>query len=380
MRVFRGVFLLGAFAVLFTSCRHDEDDVVPSKDMAVSFRFTSAGSQGSSSDHNTRAETPLKDVHQDFKVWAFKTMGWDDVNKTFTLPQVVMDQYIVKYVAGTAGSTVTNLQGWEYVGVQNNVGGQAFVQSVKYWDLDASSYRYFGFAPSNPEKVTYDVNPYGDEYDITVREVDATDPENTAPYISKFWFSDGAFGSGYPAFGSVVALQFVKPVTKVKIKILKADGTEITNPTDEGITTMLFAPNGGGKIVQKGNLKISYPIHGNVTYAQYLPKLMIDGDPLGSIDMDFEDAAHKTGDDWTNYTVSYFVLPHVLQSDFMMSLTIGASTKIARVPSEYMSWLPNTEYTYVFKLTDSDLQFIDIVQIGVTEWEVDSSTHEIFNW
>lgn len=307
----------------------------------------------------------------DFYVWGYKTKDYNPTTKVYSGLETVMDQYRVKWASNTAGTTATNAFDWEYMGITDH--GQT--QNIKYWDFLATSYRYFGIAPCSSDLITYGMNAAKDEYDITFH-ADATDTEH-APYISKLWFA--SLQDVDSKYGQTVVMEFMKPVTKVRIELYDDNGLLIRKPTElNGITELNFGPSDNSAIVQKGTLKVSYPILGSITYTQYLPKLTIEGDPMGSIKIDRLKAITDEADD--DYHDWYYVLPHILQGSFQLRLVQADKTRIASVPSELMSWNPNTEYTYRFKITGNEIQFIDVVQIGVTEWKYESSQHPIYNW
>lgn len=328
------------------------------------------------------AAHPLEEDFQSFKLWGYKTTGY--ANNQFTNHQNVMDQYIVQWNAGTAGTTESNVADWEYVGIPNEHAagtdseGNPNLQTVKYWDFAATSYRYFAFAPHDETKVEYgesgDNQPYADThgnwwYNISF-EADATNPY-IAPLISKLWFSNNAVPN--PKYGETVTLEFLKPVTKVRIRLIDKNGKTIVNPfEDAGFGELEFKPaDGTSGIVQSGKLKVSYALTGPTTVANYLPQVKIVGTDVGTVHI------NKTDDTYSQW---YYVLPHVEQGDFQLVGLIGSDRRIGTVPHEYMSWFPNVEYTYIFKMTETDFQFIDIVQIGVTEWQPEGSTHDIYNW
>lgn len=323
----------------------------------------------------TRAKKDLEDEGiQDFRVWSYKTMSvTTQAPYVYSNPQTVMDRYIVRWQAGTAGTTSSNSADWDYVGVDNSdlASGQ---QTIKYWDFGASSYRFFAFAPSDalePDVAyTYPAD-HSDGYtwfDITF-PADAVHPES-APYISQLWFSDNTAATHM--YGSVVNLEFMKPVCKVRIQLLDINGQLIENPATEAYVEHLeFAPAGGEKIVQSGKLKVSYAITGPSTITHYTPKVSIEGDPTGTVSINRYDNTYR---DW------YYVLPHVEQGAFLLTAIVAGKTKTAIVPAQYMSWSPNMEYTYAFKLTEQEFEFIDVVQVGVTEWKVENSQHDIYNW
>lgn len=364
------VFLLG---LTLTSCHHDDDDIPQSMSP-----IRVGGARQANMDQLSRAgQQNLEDLlpadNKTFRVWCFKTMGQD--GSRYTNAQTVMDSYIVKWTQNTAGNTTTNTSDWEYAGLANDFYGAGFTQDIKYWDNNATSYRFFGFTPKEALiKGTNYQYPVRDTEDNDWLEftftADAEHPEN-APYISKLWFADQYTTQN--AYKDPVVMEFLKPVTKVQIKLYKEDGTEITNPAGEGITFMSFSQN-GQKIVQQGTLKVSYAITGPATTAYYTPKVEVEGG-AGSVTIPL-----KTLEPTAEYSNYVNVLPHVTQEAFQLEVRIGGETMISTVPSAYMSWHPNVAYTYRFKFTENNFKFIDIIQIGVTEWRTESSSHPVYNW
>lgn len=370
------VGLMGIMCLTVTAC-HPDNDLTSS---AIGFGYVG---NVASEEQVTRATTPLEnnlpEGKKNFRVWCYKTTGTGtDANGdvTYTEPQVIMDHYIVNWGEGTANSTATNTANWEYVGITNDISGD--VQVAKYWDYKATSYRYFGFAPANADEsnITYhSPQKHGDNFiwfDINF-PADAEHPEQS-PYISKLWFSNGD-PSAYPThlYGQQVIMEFIKPITKVRIRIVDAEGNFIADPSTL-FSSLSFAPaSGDANIVKAGKLKVSYAITGHATVANYLPQITIEGDPKPEEIV----TINKVNEHYCDW---YQVLPHVEQGDYQLIGKIGEDTKIGTVPSKFMAWHPNMEYTYIFKMTEQDFQFIDIVQIGVKEWEMRESEHDIYNW
>ena len=58
----------------------------------------------------------------------------------------------------------------------------------------------------------------------------------------------------------------------------------------------------------------------------------------------------------------------------------GAVDKTAVVPEQYMRWLPNYEYTYIFKITDEGGVEIDMVIASFTDWNEISTNYAVHNW
>lgn len=360
--------LLGAIAVMLLSAcskHHDDPDLPDEQLRSISFRGKEMATEVANRAGGVQnLEDVLPDGKKNFYVWSYKTKSETDGN--YTDLQTIMDQYLVRWTVGTAGSTVTNGYDWEYVGITDH--GQK--QNIKYWDMKATSYRFFAIAPGDMTGITSH-GQNGNVYDFTFN-ADASDP-TTMPYISKLWISNN--GAEFPRhYGETVVMEFMKPITKVRIQLINEQGELIEDPIDAGVTSLQFAPMDQSPIVQKGTLRVSYPLQGPITFTQYLPMLTIIGDPTGSIEMTLDGRPDNDYADW------YYVLPHIIQQAYQMKLIVYDKTRLATVPAELMSWNPNMEYTYRFKLTASEVQFIDIVQVGVTTWKREDSTHPIYNW
>jgi hypothetical protein len=84
----------------------------------------------------TRA-TPLADGGQTntFRIYGYKNDSYDAVTDSYTSYQTVMNGYRAVWEPSTG-----NAQGgsWEYAGK----GAGAYDQTMKYWDLGASAYRF----------------------------------------------------------------------------------------------------------------------------------------------------------------------------------------------------------------------------------------------
>lgn len=371
------ILTLAALSLALAACSSagDIDDPVEPTPLTTPILF---GSNAEAPQPNTRAVGLEEKGVRDFYVWGYKTKDFNSTTREYTGLQTIMEQYRVAWTQNTAGTTTSNVADWEYVGISNPA-QPTITQNIKYWDMQASSYRFFAIAPCSTTGITYAPNAanpeQATEYDITFKANAAT-PE-TAPYISRLWFSNNLVEDcPNRLYGQTVMMEFMKPVTKVNIVLVDEHGKKIDDPALAGVTALSFEPSSGGKIIQKGTLKVSYPMQGPITFTQYLPKLEIEGDNDGVIKMNRIGAK----DTPTDYSAWYYVLPHIVQNAFQLKLTVYDKSRMATVPSELMSWNPNMEYTYKFKLTASDVQFIDIVQIAVTKWRTFNVDYSIHNW
>ena len=97
------------------------------------------------------------------------TKGSEQGNSPSTT--VVFDNYLVGYTANTAGTTESNTNNWEYVGLQSGITGKlsgttwtalhtpagdkiATTQSVKYWDYTQDQYDFIAWSTGEREAVT----------------------------------------------------------------------------------------------------------------------------------------------------------------------------------------------------------------------------------
>ena len=148
------VFILAAAAITFAACTDEnylgENKEFTKTDNPIGFNMlTSATSRAELS-----GKAAADSLHNVFYVYGIKnesanfgTITTNDVNN-------VMNNYKVVYADGTAMSTTSNTEGWEYVAkaltsteVSNytpNAGTEA--QTIKYWDWGAANYTFTAFS------------------------------------------------------------------------------------------------------------------------------------------------------------------------------------------------------------------------------------------
>lgn len=373
-----------AMAVLIsTACSHSSEDTteqgggVPVTDTrtAISFSGQQAEEQAVNQGTNraqgiTRAGTPLSDSKKTFKVWGYKNMSYNEGTSSYGDLQTVFPGYVVNWISGSAASTTSNSNGWEYVAQQTN-GDE---QTIKYWDWEAKAYRYFAITG------TYTANGDYTEFTMEANASPIRDGEGTAeqkiaaniadaPYFSKLWFSTGNV-SVYPdkQFGKPVVLEFLKPFARVRFLFnysYAAEGVKVTGPH--------FKPTNGSKIARKGTVTVTYPLTGASTKESYT--VTKNASPAeGEELVEFNEEYIPEGTEkW------YTVLP-VLSQSYTMTVTVNNTTKTAVVPAEYMSWKPGYSYTYIFKITEDGGVEIDLVQAAVTAWTELVNDHTVYNW
>lgn len=360
----------------------------------------SQGVKGTRAD--TRAGMPLSEAGVlSFTVWGYKNMDFNA--GVYSDRQEVFPGYIVNWYEGSASSTTTNTNGWEYVNQQTS-GDE---QTIKYWDWVAKAYRFFavtgwsGTPPTPP--AAYEANKsygtngtYGADgtywtagtyktYEISmIADASDADQMNATPFFSHLWFSTGN-EVVYPdkQFGKPVVLEFLKPYARVRF-IFKytypREGTMLS-----GIS---FAPTTvGDKIARRGTVTIHYPLEGKEIREWYTitPQTGTGSKELEKFEVDYdpEDDSKKyktlssgimTEDGW------YMVLPNNTQGSYTLSVNVNGTDRTAVVPEQYMHWLPGYSYTYIFKITEEGGVEIGWVESAVTPWTEMEADWTVYNW
>ena len=390
MGLIRLMGLIGLMGLVSCSSSSDDamgnDSPTPTKtEVAISFSGSESQEEAVSNGGSNRANKTnraygansraagksLSESATSFTVWGYKNMSEDAGN--YSGLQTVFPGYKVNWITGSAASTTSNSNGWEYVNQQPS-GDE---QTIKYWDFSAKAYRFFGVTSWSgaPPAVyeahkTYGANGVG-TYEVSML-ADASNATEIAatPFFSRLWFSTGNVGD-YPdkQFGKPVTLEFVKPYTRVRFLFnysYAAEGVKVTSPS--------FKPTNGSGIARKGTVKVTYPLTGTATKESYTVT---------------KNASPAEGEELTAFTEEYIpegtekwyiVLPVLSQDSYTMSVSVNNTAKSAVVPAEYMSWKPGYSYTYIFKITEEGGVEIELVQAAVTAWTDMSIVHSVYNW
>lgn len=337
-----------------------------------------------------------KDV-ESFKVWAYKTktVSGSAPSFNYTGLQTVMDGYTVEWTVNSAGTTSSNSSGWEYVKGE---------QTIKYWDLDATSYRFFGYAPATSDAISLS----GSDETRTLLKIKIAD-EASSPYISRLWFSNNSTGIT-PAYLETVQMQFVKPLSKVRFRLIDINGKPFNNNIGAiDVSSIKFKPTDESGIATSGTLCVEYPLTGTATDWQvdglvnptdecYTTPSYLDDNSMtipyvdkdeyidselaidAAISAELAAKLLPVGAGDSDYDKWYTLMPNVSQGTYTLSITVGSINKTAVVPAIYMRWLPGYYYTYIFKVSESGIYF-DAVQIALKDWGVgEAEDRSIYNW
>lgn len=356
LHVMRRIAIILSTLALVAACHSDEvDNVVPDPNSGRVIAFVyqmeeeSAIQQGRGS-HDMRRNAPTGLQH-DFKVWGYKTMPSDEVQRVFS-------GYNVTYHPGTANTSESNTHDYEYVGG---------AQTIKYWDFGASAYRFWGATGG-----TFSTD--GTSLSISALSLATTEP--TTPLYSALYLRQ-------PVAADVVRLKFKRPYAKVRLQFYTTD--ELTGSEAMPLSDITFG-GGTGSIVSQGAMTVNYPYDGAAETITVSPQAYQNSLSFSPITLD---ATHGTasnnavqappigGTDW------YYILPlstAAVATAFTLSVNIDGDTKTATVPAAFMHWNPNTCYTYIFKITEGGKK-IETYEVLVDPWLYGGSQEEEWkNW
>lgn len=306
----------------------------------------------------------LEDKETSFKAWAYKV---DDTG----VVQNVMPGFTVNWISNSAHTTTSNTDDWEYV-------GQGANQDIKYWDLQAQSYRFFGVAPASaPASFSSSGSP-ATSASVSLSVATTSDAGvvyeqsaiDAAPYFSEMWHTaDVASVHTQP-----VTLTFVKPFCRVRYLFTFVDETM----TRADIESQTFHPTAGTIIPRKGDVTITYPLTGTSSRETYAVANTDNEFKLTALTQDYYESADDTD---TNKERWYTIVPPTSQGSYTLTIVLGGETKSVVVPEQYMQWKPGFEYTYIFKVTEGGAIVVQAIQVGINSWvEKKTIDHTIYNW
>lgn len=338
-----------------------------------------ASSRAYASRAYTQGEAAADMLGRSFMVYGTKTVN--NINET------VFKNYTVQYASNSANTTQTNTSNWEYV-----LSGQSLNQTIKYWDYSASQYTFCAIAPSSLG--TFTTAGDGNILSATINLSAPADDSATLPY-----FTDPVIVNSKDNYGSVVTLPFKSALSRIRFAMYETiPGYRVNDvkfyTTQENATANThFVAN--GQFVTGGEVSLRYD-HANskttmdwsssatkVSNYSFSEQLTYDGaDAENKYIGTLSSNPSYFGADKQGYYV--YLLPHPtnitelsLICDYTLVSEDGSGQKIevkganAIVPSQYCQWKPNYSYTYLFKLTDSQLNPITFVAYG----EIDNTTN-----
>lgn len=283
-------------------------------------------------------------------------------------------------------------------------------QTIKYWDNNASNYVFTAVSAKKEDiengrvkiqKNEYGTSAYNKGYTITL----AKDANSNYPTLSNLYFSDrNVIEKGTNGYNhNVVQMNFRNALSKVRVGIYETipgyrisaitfyeqDGTTkytdgASTPTDafgavcpnhnpskfEGTLTVTYADNNSGHENQPIVSLSGATAATDLVLGTNFSTLTTTGEEsnhkyLGetSTTATFDTADGSDTDTEPDYTA---VMPQTATSPLKLKVnytlyntvtkeTINITGKTAEVPAKYLDWKANYKYTYLFKITDDDL-------------------------
>ncbi|MBQ0103000.1 MAG: hypothetical protein KBS99_02350 [Prevotellaceae bacterium] len=137
--------ILAASVVALTGCANDpiaevENNIKPVDDAPITL---ASGTKVLSRADRTGEEAATL-LNNNFVVEGVKSKGVSD--GLIDSPSEVFDHYNVNYTDGSAGSTDSNTEGWEYVGQDVHELSTSLSQSIKFWDYSTAQYDFVAFS------------------------------------------------------------------------------------------------------------------------------------------------------------------------------------------------------------------------------------------
>lgn len=399
-RIFSLLLCLSLCLCFSCSPSAQDDSVVPNPDTSTT-SIAFGGNNGTWQDApTTRATgTGLETLFPTFRVWGYKTTSTTAAAPS--APETVMDGYIVRHYSGTAGSTESNTAGWEYVGIQN--AALSSIQTIKYWDYSATSYRFFAYSPSSDTQATVSAQASDSKsFSFPFAYSDAA-TATTLPYISELWFalpaSSGSVSTPASSYGSCVTLTFAPLIAKVRFKFSYPEGADAVVIKDIQFRDSRFmADPATATTPLRGTITATYPLQGIPTNSSPTISWTTTDTAEGSgatstgpliLTIPYEeegDRIHNVSDK-SLYGKWYYVPPlnaiPYSQGAYTITANIDGRYASATVPEEFMQWKAGYQYTYIFKITEAGtvINFSDLlVEKWLTGSNIDNNGSGTEDW
>jgi hypothetical protein len=388
----KSTYLFVAAAALLTASCADDSSLGGGNDLAQSKAIAFDMQTPAMLKANTQTgQTAATTLGNEFIVWGEKNEATDGTKASDE--NLVFKNYKVQYTDGSAYTTTSNTENWEYVGIAPYAEAQvspaitAATQTIKYWDYNASNYTFTAVSADKEDiangkvvikKIDSGSSVYAKGYTIDIKDGATTGDIYVADrnYITK---SDGKDRTADNAYGGNATFTFrnfqskvrfavyeVIPGYKVKVTSVKFNGTESTDKfgvdgqfikAGNGTSyTVTYEDGTNGTTANKAKVAVSASpstdsyltggagVFGTDVYlgtASTAPTYDISGGGYTSILPNPSNATNM------KLTISY----DLISEDTGEKISLKENT--AEVPAAYCQWQANYAYTYIFKITDN---------------------------
>lgn len=314
------------------------------------------------------------------------------------------------------GTTTTSGGTLNTDGVATNATASGVDQSIKYWDYNASKYEFFGYSLGKGDGET--TPTYAKATAITPYTYTLS---GTQAQLADCYISDLLTKKDLNAANTQVQLQFRKMESKVRIalyetipgysvkdvKFYKSATATSASTTDYGTTAYLYDNGTTASLPKQGQFVVSYtapspdPTNTTQTPATVTWTAASSDGTMAEVSFGNSAPTNTGADKWTGWagkeyqeadetvylgrasneatiSESQSVLPNptgtvlTLKVDYTLvsrdgyGETIEVKGATATVPAAYAKWQPNCSYTYLFKITDEDLDPITLDAAVIT--------------
>ena len=314
-----------------------------------------------------------------------KFIVWGEKNESgktaATATNTVFQNYTVEYGASTAYTTLSNTDDWEYVG-KTSYGAKltpaapTTSQTIKYWDNGASSYTFTAISALDADisgdkvvitkNIAGSSNEYEKGYTIAVKEGASTgniffaDRINDTPANLK----NNAVKFSFRNLQAKMRFGIYETVPGHSVKIDKVYYNSTNSTTNFGVDGKFIKPAantsftvtyGDGTTGPQNKALVAVSADTYNTYLASTSTTIMSATSIGTA------SNTATLDDYvsilpytSNTTDLSFTIDYTLKSDDTGETT-AITGKTVKVPAAYCKWQSNYAYTYLFKITDSDL-------------------------
>lgn len=388
------LFILSLTAIALAACS-DEDFLgnnaekeTESVSTPIAFGFNLPNSSRATA---TGADAAAK-LNNHFVVYGTKHVVAED--SSATNDDAVYTNFQVKYKQNTAGTTASNTNDWEYVGLQGYDAVPAN-QGVKYWDYSAKNgYTFTAFSSKDISypaaesdlvkvtKVTEGKTIYDKGYTVSIKE---------GANLDSLYYSDRTV-VGKSDFGKPVTLTFRNFASRIRVGFyetvpgydVKIDSFYFDDNATVPVTTFKAMDKVSTTAFKAALQNVKKDAESNIMTVAYYDSTFAENENQPTVatnttvtynyDLTLgsgitaatklaETSAAPTWDNDGNYTTVYpfeaNTNPMLIRVDYTLTANDGTNDKIvvknARVvvPVQYVQWKSNYAYTYLFKISNN---------------------------
>ncbi len=426
--------------MLAASCANDEfsgdNSSLPTGDGSIAFNMnTPAITRGGT------ATTDHGKLNDAFFVWGEKNEAETPSTAT-SAENLVFKNYKVTWGENTKNTTLSNTKDWEYVGVSPvtsgltpNIGTDKS-QTIKYWDMNATSYTFTAVSAKSDEisngtvsiaKAETGSDVYKKGYAITLKNGASTGDIYFADRVNivketagtTTTNEEGKFGGHvkftFRNFQTKIRFGFYETVPGYKVQVKNVtygDSNASASTTNFGVNSkfysvptadgssitynVVYEDGNNGTTANKATVEVgegataaNYMAFGGAIFKDSVSNAVDLGTASSSPTYDLTNGAYTSilPNPSNNADMTFKISYNLISEDTGEKIEVTDNEVV--VPVEYCKWKPNYAYTYLFKISDQSAGLYPITfdamvvadetgkQETITELGVDSKNTSI---